>query len=158
MSQRRRSYTLANPESTDTVASALAMRLCPGDTVLLSGPIGSGKTHFARAVIIALLKDPEDIPSPTYTLVQTYGGQSGEIWHADLYRLTDVSEIEELGLTTAFANSICLVEWPDRLGELAPSDALHIELEANADPDTRQMRLTWTDPKWDSKLQEFTDG
>ena len=73
------------------LAAALARRLVPGDTVLLEGDVGAGKTHFARGVILALLDVPEDIPSPTYTLVQTYDGRTGEIWHADLYRLTTSS-------------------------------------------------------------------
>ena len=70
-------------------------------TLLLDGPVGAGKSHFARALIRARLQNPaEDVPSPTFTLVQTYEG-SPPIWHADLYRLTDAAEIDELGLTDA---------------------------------------------------------
>lgn len=96
------------------------MRLLPGDVVLLEGAVGAGKTHLARALIHAVLLQDEDVPSPTFTLVQTYDTRNGTLWHSDLYRLSSTFEIEELGLIDAFADAICLIEWPDRLGELTP--------------------------------------
>ena len=145
---------LSGPAETSALARALAPRLHPGDTLLLSGPVGAGKSHFARSLISALLPAPEDIPSPTYTLVQTYQGTTGEIWHADLYRLGDVSEIEELGLNEAFETAVCLVEWPDRLGELAPAGALLLAFHAPAADDTRELTLTWTGARWSALVQE----
>ena len=127
MSGPCRSLTLASPDATCAFAQALGSRLSAGDVLLLSGGVGAGKTHFARCLIRALLPTPEDVPSPTYTLVQTYPGPTCEIWHADLYRLSDATEVIELGLAEAFENAIALVEWPDRLGDLAPSDALALE-------------------------------
>ena len=128
---------LADPDATDRAAHALAPCLGPGDTVLLSGPIGAGKTHFARALIRARLagagEAEEDIPSPTFTLVQTYRAGEREIWHADLYRLTTADEAVELGLEDAFSRAICLVEWPDRLGGLAPPDALSLDFAVLGD-------------------------
>ncbi|MEM7488306.1 MAG: tRNA (adenosine(37)-N6)-threonylcarbamoyltransferase complex ATPase subunit type 1 TsaE, partial [Pseudomonadota bacterium] len=103
----------------------------PGDCLLLSGPVGAGKTAFARAVIHARLaaeeRPPEDVPSPTFTLVQTYDVGPFEIWHADLYRLTDPAEVLELGLEEAFRDAVCLIEWPDRLGPDTPPDALRLD-------------------------------
>ena len=121
-----------------TATEALAARLAPvlgaGDTLLLSGPIGAGKTALSRALIRARLGNPaEDVPSPTFTLVQTYSDGETEIWHADFYRLSSPDEVVELGLDEAFETAICLIEWPDRLGELTPRDALHITLAALED-------------------------
>ena len=118
--------------------------------------MGAGKTHFARALIQSLLAMPEDVPSPTFTLVQVYNAASGaEIWHADLYRLSDPSETEELGLTEAMEQAICLIEWPDRLAALRPQDALDITLAATDVEDHRILSATWSDPRWDAKLNDW---
>ena len=117
--------TLADPDATAAVAHDIAARLAAGDTLLLEGDIGAGKTTFARALIRARSGDPRlDVPSPTFTLVQTYDAAGVEIWHCDLYRLTDPQEVLELGLDDAFSDAICLIEWPDRLGSDQPRDAL----------------------------------
>lgn len=138
-----RSYqiTLPDPAATDGLGRLLAEHAAIGDVVLLSGPIGAGKSHLARAFIRHRLGRAEDVPSPTFTLVQTYEDAAGDIWHADLYRLSHPDEVIELGLDEAFAAAICLVEWPDRLGSLAPKDAIHITL---ADLDNgRRATLTF---------------
>ena len=122
----RRTHTLPSPEATCAFARAIAARLGAGDVIALEGDIGAGKTHFARCLIQSLLPAPEDVPSPTYTLVQTYPGPGFEIWHADLYRLTHPDEVVELGLEDAFSTAVCLIEWPDRLGQGAPKSALSL--------------------------------
>lgn len=137
-------------------AARLGARLAPGDCLLLSGPIGAGKTHICRHLIQSLLDHPEDVPSPTFTLVQTYDTAAGEIWHADLYRLSDSSELVELGLTDAFESAICLVEWPDRLGPLAPAHALRIEFSPEGSEDARIAALGWSGPRWALVLDEVT--
>lgn len=135
-----RHLALPDQIATERLAARFAPLLRPGDTLLLSGPIGAGKTTFARALIRAATGDPaEDVPSPTFTLVQTYPVPQGEIWHADLYRLTHPGEALELGLDEAFDRAICLVEWPDRLGDLAPAGALDITLAAG--PDGHSARI-----------------
>ncbi len=98
-------------------------------TLLLEGPVGAGKSHVARAAIRALAGAATEVPSPSFTLVQVYDTPEGEIWHADLYRLTDPAEVEELGLVGAMGQAIVLVEWPDRLAGLRPPDAVTLRLE-----------------------------
>ncbi|MEQ6249571.1 tRNA (adenosine(37)-N6)-threonylcarbamoyltransferase complex ATPase subunit type 1 TsaE [Sulfitobacter sp. HNIBRBA3233] len=146
---------LASPEETARCAAALGQRLRSGDTILLSGDVGAGKTHFARSLIQSVLGVAEDVPSPTFTLVQTYEAEDCDIWHADLYRLSDPSEIEELGLIDAFDTAICLVEWPDRLAGLRPADALDITLSPSDGDDARILTARWTDPRWEAPLTRW---
>lgn len=132
----------ADEALTATLAHMLAAIARPGLTILLDGPVGAGKTHFARAFIHARQGEAaEDVPSPTFTLVQTYDDPMGtEIWHADLYRLTDPSELEELGLEDAQDHAICLIEWPDRL-DVFPRNVLTLSFATLADPAKREITL-----------------
>lgn len=152
----RRQIAVRSPDETARLAQRLAPALGPGDLLLLEGPIGAGKTHFARSLIHARLAaagaPPEDVPSPTFTLVQTYEAGPVEIWHADLYRLTHPDEVEELGLAQAFDEAICLVEWPDRLGGSGPASALTLSFEAGAEPDTRHLTLASEGADWAARL------
>ncbi len=139
-------------DQTAALAQHIGAGLRPGDVLLLEGPVGAGKSHFARALILSLLEVPEDVPSPTFTLVQTYDTARGEVWQSDLYRLSSPDEVIELGLTEAFEDAICLVEWPDRLGDLLPEGALRIALSPEGD-DIR--RITLTGPaRWQSLLED----
>jgi tRNA threonylcarbamoyladenosine biosynthesis protein TsaE len=124
---------LPDPEATEALGHRLAVLAQPGDVFLLEGPIGAGKSCLARAFIRARLGREEEVPSPTFTLVQVYEAAGVEIWHADLYRLSHPDEVWELGLDDAFSTAICLVEWPDRLGAHVPPGALHLKLEAAGD-------------------------
>ena len=113
-----------SPEQTEWLARQLAPKCTAVDTLLLSGEIGSGKTAFARAFIGFRLEKcgiADEIPSPTFTLVQTYNAGSTEIWHADLYRLNSPFEAVELGLDEAMDHTLCLIEWPERMGEIEPA-------------------------------------
>ena len=136
---------LPAPGATDAFARALAPHLGAGDALLLEGPVGAGKTAFARALVLALRAraglPPEDVPSPTFTLVQTYDTGPFETWHADLYRLAGPSEVAELGLEDAFATALCLVEWPDRLGPLAPPGAARLAFAAPGPEGVRQLAI-----------------
>ncbi|MFT6676877.1 MAG: tRNA threonylcarbamoyladenosine biosynthesis protein TsaE [Sulfitobacter sp.] len=146
-------FTVSNADHMARLAALLAPELTSGDVILLTGDVGAGKTHFARSLIQSLLETPEDVPSPTFTLVQTYDTTTNEIWHADLYRLTSVFEVEELGLLEAFETAICLVEWPDRLGALAPDHALSLHLQAGKHEEARQVTAAWHDQRWAEKLR-----
>ena len=123
------SVFLPDSNATDRLGRAIAAAVLPGDILLLEGQIGAGKTHFARALIKTLFEMADlpsvEVPSPTYTLVQTYELPHVNLWHADLYRLGDFSEVAELGLDDAMGNDIVVIEWPDRL-ESTPNEALTI--------------------------------
>jgi tRNA threonylcarbamoyladenosine biosynthesis protein TsaE len=123
---------LANADETARLGAWLAPRLQVGDCLLLTGPIGAGKSHLARTIIQTRLGQAEDVPSPTFTLVQSYQADV-EIWHADLYRLSHPDEVLELGLETAFETAITLIEWPDRLGRFTPTGAIHLKFSLSAD-------------------------
>ena len=149
------SVSLPSPQATTALACALAPALRAGDVLLLDGPIGAGKTHFARALIQALLPRAEDVPSPTFTLVQTYDGPGFEIWHADLYRLSHPEEAIELGLEEAFEHALCLVEWPERLDNTCPPSALWLRFSypnAGEDAAHRRVSILSDDPAWRARL------
>ena len=116
---------LVDADATARLGQWFAAHLRAGDCLLLEGQIGAGKSHFARAFIQARLGRAEDVPSPTFTLVQSYQADV-EIWHADHYRLSHPDEVLELGLEEAFDSAICLIEWPDRLGSLLPKGAMRL--------------------------------
>ena len=147
--------TLISNGPLETKALALRIRenLQNGDIVLLKGEIGAGKSHFARSLIQAAMDKVEDVPSPTFTLVQTYDTLAGSILHADLYRLSDQSEVFELGLIDAFGNDIVLIEWPDRLGYLEPQDALTIELVI-LENDKREVIFSTSSCLWEARLEK----
>jgi tRNA threonylcarbamoyl adenosine modification protein YjeE len=106
---------------TENFAVQIASSLSGGEVLLLSGELGAGKSVFARALIRALKGDPTlEVPSPTFTLVQTYDTPRGLVWHFDLYRIEDPEEIYEIGWEEALAGGIVIIEWPQRLGALIP--------------------------------------
>ena len=141
------------PLETKTLATEIKEYLQNGDVILLKGEIGAGKSHFARSLIQAAMDKVEEVPSPTFTLVQTYDTKIGSIWHADLYRLSDQSEIFELGLIDAFGKEIVLVEWPDRLGHLEPQDALKIEIVI-LENDKREVIFSTSSHMWEERLEK----
>lgn len=127
--------------ATEAFAARLAAVLRPGDVVALEGPLGAGKSALARAAIRSLAGAEIEVPSPTFNIVQTYETPAGEVWHVDLYRLGDPSELDELGLDEAFEHAIVLVEWPGLLGSSLPRDALTIRLEGGDTGDSRRAIL-----------------
>jgi hypothetical protein len=135
---------LGNETATRRLAAEIAAMLTAGDLVTLSGDLGAGKTTFARALIRNLAGDETlEVPSPTFTLLQTYTLPRGTIVHADLYRIGDPSELAELGLDE-MADSIVLLEWPDRADGALPLDRLDIAftLPETLTPNQRQIEIT----------------
>ncbi|SDW71387.1 tRNA (adenosine(37)-N6)-threonylcarbamoyltransferase complex ATPase subunit type 1 TsaE [Litoreibacter albidus] len=140
------SADLASIDATAQLARAFAALAQPGLCVLLNGPVGAGKSFFARSVIQTLMAKNgaiEDVPSPTFTLVQTYDLGVLDVWHADLYRLGNPDELIELGLDQAFEAAMCLIEWPDRLGDMRPDAATCLTLTPHpTDYDRRHVEIT----------------
>lgn len=133
---------LPDTAATERLACAVAPSLVAGDVVALVGDLGSGKSVFARALIghrLRALGRHEEIPSPTFTLVQCYDLGEIALWHADLYRLDTVEDTSELGLEEAFDTGICVVEWADRLGAALPGHALILTLAF--DPSAEDARF-----------------
>ena len=148
--------TLRNLEATHLVARVLAPLLRTGDVVTLNGTLGTGKTAFARALLRILAQDSTlEVPSPTFTLLQIYDTPSMAVVHADLYRINDPEELEELGWDEAAQDALMLVEWPDRLGPLTPQSRLDLSFSlTNEDLDTRILTITGYG-EWAERLQTF---
>jgi tRNA threonylcarbamoyladenosine biosynthesis protein TsaE len=131
---------ISNSEkNTDEIASSFANHLLPGDVIFLIGDLGSGKTVFTRSVIRKLTRNETiEVPSPTFTLVQTYDIEPAlQLWHFDLYRLEHAEDVYELGWEDAILNNILFVEWPNRLDYLAPEDRIDISFELSEQKDER---------------------
>src|ERR1700747_3015726 len=121
------SLTLPNEAATANLMADLALLLGAGDIIALSGDLGAGKTTAARAMIRYLADDEElEVPSPTFTLVQAYDLLSIPLLHADLYRISDASELEEIGLQPFPDATVVLIEWPERAGDALPPDRIDI--------------------------------
>jgi tRNA threonylcarbamoyladenosine biosynthesis protein TsaE len=150
-------HSLDLPDEAATVAlgETLAGLARPGDVICLHGTLGTGKSTLARAFVRALTDPDEEVPSPTFTLVQTYETEIGDIWHFDLYRLDKPADAFELGIEEAFAEGICLIEWPDRLGRLMPRGRLDVELSAGASEGARRAVLTSHAGAWDDRWGEI---
>jgi tRNA threonylcarbamoyladenosine biosynthesis protein TsaE len=140
---------LSSPQDTEVLAQTLAPLLEKGDILGLAGDLGTGKSTFARALIQTKTEGP--VPSPTFTLVQTYEFGGKPLWHLDLYRLKSPEETEELGLEEAFATAITLIEWPDRLGPYLPSETLLLTFQEGAQPHCRLLQVHIPSP-WQSRL------
>jgi tRNA threonylcarbamoyl adenosine modification protein YjeE len=137
------------------LACLIALELGPGDTIALGGDLGAGKTTFARAAIRALVGDAEvEVPSPTFSLVQTYDTPRGAIAHCDLYRISDSDEVAELGLEEALARGALLVEWPERAPSLLPEDRLGVMLEEVEGGARRRVGLTGTG-RWVQRIERL---
>ncbi len=145
MSAASRLIELPSLAATEALAGKIAALARSGDVILLAGPLGAGKSAFARAFLRAASGDPTlEVPSPTFTLVQSYDTRIGTVHHFDLWRLDGPGGMAELGWQEA-RDGITLVEWPDRLGPLRPNDALSVRFDINGE-ETRDAHLSgWAD-------------
>ena len=141
------SLAVASEEAIARLMADLALLLMPGDTIALSGGLGAGKTTCARALIRQLAGDPVlDVPSPTFTLIQSYDLPQFTLLHADLYRITSPREIDELDLFDNDPRNVRLIEWPEHAGNALPHDRIDIALSHHTGqaPSRRDVTLTGT--------------
>ena len=124
---------LADEAATQDLGRKLAIALHPGDALCLTGPLGAGKSTLARALIRALTTPDEEVPSPTFTLVQFYETAAFPLAHFDLYRLSDPDEAYEIGLDEAMEDGVALIEWPQRLEGRLPPTRLDIDIALDGD-------------------------
>jgi tRNA threonylcarbamoyladenosine biosynthesis protein TsaE len=134
-----RELALPDEAATALLGASVAAVLRPGWAVCLTGPLGAGKSTLARALIRALTTPDEEVPSPTFTLVQAYDG-AVPVSHFDLYRLTSPEEAWEIGFDEALETGAVIVEWPQRLGDRQPADRLDIEIALEGSG--RRARIT----------------
>ena len=146
-------FRLEGEAATARLGAAVAAELKPGDVVCLSGPLGAGKSTLARGLIRALTTADEEVPSPTFTLVQFYDGAT-PVAHFDLYRLTSPDEAFELGLDEALEDGAAVIEWPQRLEGRLPPDRLDIEIAFDETGEGRRARLT-PHGAWEGRGIEF---
>jgi tRNA threonylcarbamoyl adenosine modification protein YjeE len=141
MSGNQTSFMVKSEQGTIALADAFSALISKGDVLLLEGDLGAGKSFFARALLRALVNDPQlDVPSPTFSLVQPYVFDALTCLHADLYRLSDESEAEELGLFDE--DVVLIIEWPDRLPELREREHFELRLEnVRGEPTKRKINI-----------------
>jgi len=143
---------LADEAATARLGVAIAARLAPGEAVCLSGPLGAGKSTLARALVRALTTADEEVPSPTFTLVQFYEGPRLKVAHFDLYRLESAEEAYEIGLDEALEDGAAVIEWPERLAGALPPDRLDVEIALE-----ESGRTAWLTPHgaWEGRQLEL---
>jgi len=145
-------FASVSETETTGLAARIAGIAAAGDVLALDGPLGAGKTAFARGFIRALTRPDEDVPSPTFTLVQLYDAGPIPIYHFDLYRIEDAAELDELGLEEAFADGITLIEWPEIARGLETDRWLHVRFALDTtDPRARAIALV-PGPAWRDRL------
>lgn len=148
-------FALHNIADTAKLATQLSRHVEKGDVLALRGDLGAGKTAFSRYFIQAFLGEKTEVPSPTFTLLQTYDTPSFSLWHFDLYRLSRAEEALELGIEDAFNEGVSLIEWPEIITTLLPEDWLEITLEAGKTEDERKISFIGHG-KWRERLEQFS--
>ncbi len=149
----KRTIICHSEDETIKLATQLARLAKAGDTFALYGTLGMGKSVFARGFIQSLTK-AEEVPSPTFTLVQSYEAPNFEIYHFDLYRLKSPDEIFELGMEEALYEGVCLIEWPEKMGGYLPKNCFSIQISAH--PEGRKISITSTSAEKISRLQDLS--
>ena len=122
-------YILYNEDDSINLAIQISNNIKPDDVLTFSGDLGSGKTFLCRQIIKQLCGQATNVTSPTFNLLQIYDWKNCSIYHYDLYRLKDISEIYELGIEEAFTSNVCLIEWPELIDTILPNDTIIFNIE-----------------------------
>lgn len=152
----QKAYSCFSKTEADTVKLGrnLARIAGKGDIFALFGTLGMGKSVLSRAFIQSFMGEI-DVPSPTFTLLQTYETEKYDIYHFDLYRLKDAEEIFELGMEEAMYNGVCLIEWPEKMGAYLPKRAVRVELKP--EKDGRRITFFAEDEERVKRLQSLAE-
>ena len=122
-------WIISTEQELNVIAATIAPLLSVGDVVALNGTLGVGKTTFVRALVKELTQTKTEVPSPTFTLLQTYDTPNFTLYHFDFYRLKNPMEAYEIGIEEAFSDGVSLIEWPEKLGSLLPKNHKSISFE-----------------------------
>lgn len=145
-------FQCPDEKATRKLAARLAKIAKAGDVWALFGTLGMGKSVFSRGFIQSFCPQ-EDVPSPTFTLVQTYPAENFDIYHYDLYRLKSPEEIWELNMEEAVSSAVCLIEWPEKAGAYLPRNIFRVEISATAD-NGRQFKISTTSDEKAARLAQ----
>lgn len=148
-----KSISIYNLNQTKALAESFSTLLRQGDIVALYGTLGVGKTAFTR-FLVQKLCGMQDVPSPTFTLLQTYDASDFEIFHFDLYRLKKPKEALELGIEDAFYDGASLIEWPEKMGRLLPSKKM-LKIQIDCSGDKRTFTFSSDNPVWQERLEQW---
>ena len=141
---------------TKHLAESFAKQLRVGDIVCLYGTLGVGKTAFTRFLVQSFCGEKEEVPSPTFTLLQTYETDDFPIFHFDLYRLKKPDEVLELGIEDAFYDGVSLIEWPDKMGNYLPEKKV-LKVEITCQDEVRTFTFSSKNQKWNERLEKWKE-
>lgn len=154
MAEQIKIISIRTLQDTQRFAQKLAPLLRPKDIILLKGDLGLGKTTLTRAIINEIGLQKEEVPSPTFTLLQTYDTKCGPLYHFDFYRIRKSEEIYELGIEDAYAYGITVIEWSEKMGPLEPlKRALIIDMSMKKEERTFTLRSD--NPSWQSRIKDL---
>ena len=149
-------FHITSLKETKNLASRFAKLLKIGDIIALEGNLGVGKTAFTRFLIQSLTKNNEEVPSPTFTLLQTYDAPDFPIYHFDLYRLEKPQDVYELGIEDAFAEGVSLIEWPNKMGHLLPLKKV-LTIKIDLQNEERDFTFSSQNPSWIERLKSWKE-
>ena len=148
-----KTFLITTLEQTNALAASFAQLLKQGDIVALCGTLGVGKTAFTRALVQSFLPQ-EEVPSPTFTLLQTYETEKFPLFHFDLYRLKQPDEVFELGIEDAFYDGVSLIEWPEKMGNILPQKKI-VKIQIQSNDETRTFTFTSENPNWLERIEKW---
>ncbi len=149
-------FHITSLKETKNLASRFAKLLKIGDIIALEGNLGVGKTAFTRFLIQSLTKNNEEVPSPTFTLLQTYDAPDFPIYHFDLYRLEKPQDVYELGIEDAFAEGVSLIEWPNKMGHLLPLKKV-LTIKIDLQNEERDFTFSSQNSNWIERLKSWKE-
>ena len=151
-----KTFKITTLQQTKQLASSLAKQLRVGDIIALYGNLGVGKTAFTLFLVQSFCGDGEEVPSPTFTLLQTYDTDYFPIFHFDLYRLKNPNEVFELGIEDAFYDGVSLIEWPEKMGSYLPTKKI-LKIEIGCKDEVRTFTFSSQNPSWQERLEKWTE-